>query len=103
MLQASEAVVVSFGGTLQQILSFDEEAGTITTNIWFAVPSFYHVSQYMKLLIEEFFDCTSLMKSSQKNPNKVEFRMDGSTPSLERKSRKWHRRRSTEPEGCLAS
>jgi len=34
VINASEAVVVSFGGTLQQILSFDEEAGTITTNIW---------------------------------------------------------------------
>ena len=37
MLQASEAVVVSFGGTLHQIVNFDEEAGTITTNIWFGV------------------------------------------------------------------
>ena len=34
-MQASEAVVVTLGGTLQQIVNFDEEAGTITTSMWF--------------------------------------------------------------------
>jgi len=34
VINASEAVVVTFGATLQQIVNFDEEAGTITTNMW---------------------------------------------------------------------
>ena len=34
-MQASEAVEVTFGATLQQIVNFDEEAGTITTSMWF--------------------------------------------------------------------
>ena len=38
-MQASEAVVVTFGATLQQIQKFDEEAGTITTNVWLVATS----------------------------------------------------------------
>ena len=44
-MQASKAVVVTFGATLQQILNIDEDAGTITTNLWFgsvATSSFCH-------------------------------------------------------------
>ena len=55
MLQASETVVVSFGGTLQQIVRFDEEAATITTNIWFGFRFYNYVSKYVKLLIAKFF------------------------------------------------
>ena len=40
-MQASEAVVVTFGATLQQIQKFDEEAGTITTNVWLVAKSSY--------------------------------------------------------------
>ena len=55
MLQASETVVVNFGGTLQQVVTFDEEAATITTNIWFGFRTYNNVSNYVKLLIAKFF------------------------------------------------